>query len=283
MINGSTKKVGVMGWPVSHTLSPLMHNAAFQAAGLNYIYMPLAVKPEELEQAVSGLKALGFAGANVTIPHKIKVMEYLDQIDRTAQLTGAVNTIVSRDGRLTGYNTDGDGFIASLKAHGVEVNGSNALLIGAGGSARAVACGLALNGVRLLGIAARNRTKAQELAAGLDEIAAISGMGFEDEAYIDALRSADVIINCTPLGMRPKTEEMPPVIWEYLQQSIVIYDLIYNPPETRLLAQARQKGHQAVNGLGMLVEQGAIAFELWTDETAPREVMYQAITNTNSD
>lgn len=277
MINGSTKKVGVMGWPISHTLSPLIHNAAFAAAGLNYAYLPCAVKPEELDRAVAGLSALGFAGMNVTIPHKVNVMQYLDEIEPSARMTGAVNTIVVREGRLIGCNTDAEGFIASLKAQGVAVQGGNALLLGAGGAARAVVCGLVSHGIRALTVAARDKQKAVDFIADFQALAPINGVSFSDQDYTQALAAADLVINCTPIGMSPEIDETPPLDWQALRSEAVVCDLVYNPLETRLLAEARQRGHKTVGGLGMLIEQGAIAFEKWTGVQAPREIMIQAV------
>lgn len=276
MINGSTKKVGVMGWPISHTLSPLMHNAAFAAVGLNYVYLPLAVKPEDLGKAVKGLPALDFSGINVTIPHKVSVMQYLDEIEPGARLIGAVNTIVVREGKLIGSNTDADGFIAALKEQGAEPRGANALLLGAGGAARAVVCGLAANGANKIVVAAREPQKALALAAGFQDAPAVTGIGFDDQAYAEALQQSDIVINCTPLGMKPKIDEAPPILWQALQPGAVVCDLVYTPLETRFMAEAQKRGHPTIGGLGMLIEQGAIAFEKWTGVKAPRDVMAKA-------
>lgn len=276
MINGNTKKVGVMGWPISHTLSPIMHNAAFVAAGLNYVYLPLAVEPENLEQAVKGLSALDFSGMNVTIPHKVSVMQYLDEIEPAARLIGAVNTIVIHDGKLIGSNTDADGFIAALKEQGADPRGMNALLLGAGGAARAVVCGLAANGVTKIVVAAREAKKALEFAAGFQDVAEIAGIGFDEQAYSEALKASDIIINCTPLGMKPKIDEAPPIQWQILRPSAIICDLVYTPLETRFMAEAKKRGHPTIGGLGMLIEQGAIAFEKWTGVKAPRDIMSKA-------
>lgn len=266
-----------MGWPIGHTLSPFMHNAAFAAAGLNYVYLPLAVKPEDLGKAVKGLPALDFSGMNVTIPHKVNVMQYLDEIEPGARLIGAVNTIVIRDGKLFGSNTDADGFIAALKEQGADPQGMNALLLGAGGAARAVVCGLAANGVNKIAVVAREAKKAFEFAAGFQEVTEIAGIGFDEPAYADSLKRSDIIINCTPLGMKPKIDEAPPILWQVLQPSAIVCDLVYTPLETRFMAEAKKRGHPTIGGLGMLIEQGAIAFEKWTGVKAPRDVMAKAV------
>jgi shikimate dehydrogenase len=279
MINGHTKKVGVIGRPVGHSLSPLMHNAAFRAAGLNYIYVPLPVEPNQLREAVSGLKALGFSGANITIPHKVNVIQFLDDIDRIAAMIGAVNTIVVRDGRLIGYNTDAEGFIASLMAEHVNVAGTTAVLTGAGGAARAIVSGLIANGVKKIWITARDKGKAAQLAASFSTLADMDSCNFDDKTYRAASSAADILINCTPLGMAPRTEAMPPIEWGCLNPAAVLCDLIYNPSQTQLLNAAQQRGHKIVGGMGMLIEQGAIAFQLWTGLNAPRAVMREAISS----
>lgn len=276
MIDGSTKKVGVMGWPISHTLSPFMHNAAFAASGLNYAYLPFAVKPEDLGKAVAGLQALGFSGMNVTIPHKVNIMQYLDRIEPSARIIGAVNTIVAQEGKLIGCNTDADGFIASLKEQGVNPQGANALILGAGGAARAVVCGLISQGIRSLVVVARDKLKAIGFAADFRRLAQINPICFTDVNYADAHKAADLVINCTPLGVSPKVDAVPPVIWEALHKDAIICDLVYIPLETRFMAEAKQRGHKTIGGLGMLIEQGAIAFEKWTGVKAPREIMAKA-------
>lgn len=265
-----------MGWPISHTMSPLMHNAAFAALGLNYAYLPFAVKPEDLGKAVAGLQALGFSGMNVTIPHKVNVMQYLDEIEPSARIIGAVNTIVAQEGQLVGCNTDADGFIASLKEQGVNPQGANALIFGAGGAAHAVVYGLISQGIGSLTVAARDMQKVIGFAADFRSLAQIDPICFTDTNFVDAHKAADLVINCTPLGMSPKVDEVPPVIWRNLHKDAIICDLVYIPLETRFMAEARHRGHKTISGLGMLIEQGAIAFEKWTRVKAPKEIMTKA-------
>lgn len=274
MITGTTKTVGIIGWPVEHSLSPALHNAAFGQAGLDYVYVPLPVRPNELGSAVSGLKSLGFVGANVTIPHKVNIMPFLDEIDRSAQQVGAVNTVVIADGRAVGYNTDAEGFVQSLFTAGICVKGKNAVLIGAGGAARAVICGLHNHGVGQLVVAARVPEKAREFASGFSEIKVeVQGYGWDEAEFCDALDNCDILIQCTPVGMFPHTEEEIHFDWARLNPAAVVCDLIYNPPLTRFLLTAKARNHQILNGAGMLLEQGALAFTLWTGVKAPRQVM----------
>lgn len=276
-ITVETKKVGLLGWPLGHSLSPAMHNAAFAASGLNYIYLPLPTPPELLPQAVAGLKALGFAGVNVTIPHKLAVMDYLDEIDDKARLVGAVNTIVIRENRLIGYNTDADGYIRSLKQAGVDLAGKSAVVLGAGGAARAVAAGLASSQIAAITFAARSCDKAANIATLFAGLVAASSAAWVSQEFNAALRTADLIVNTTPLGMYPASDSQPSIDWEILPKAAVISDLVYNPRLTGFLAEGAGRGHMTVGGEGMLLEQGALAFELWTGCKAPVDVMRQAL------
>ncbi|WP_040683117.1 shikimate dehydrogenase [Thermosinus carboxydivorans] len=274
MITGKTRPIALFGWPVEHSLSPAMQNAAFRYLGLDYVYLPLAVKPDNLGAAIAGLKAMGFAGANVTIPHKVAVMAYLDALDDTARMVGAVNTIIIEDGRATGHNTDAAAFIAALAAAGVKPNGKRVVLLGAGGAARAVAAGLIHHDAAQITVVARSGDKAATLAASFaakDPI--ISAVPWATAEFSRQLAECDLLVNCTPVGMWPNSHEMPDIDWEQLNPGAVVCDLIYNPQETRLLLEAARRGHQTVCGVGMLVEQGALAFTLWTGHEAPREIM----------
>lgn len=277
-ITAKTQKVGLLGWPLSHSLSPAMQNAAFAVSGLDYVYLPLPTPPELLPQAVAGLKALGFTGANVTIPHKVAVIEYLDELDASAAMVGAVNTIVIRDGRLVGYNTDADGYIGSLTAAGVAVAGKQAVVLGAGGAARAVAAGFIRHGIASVCIGARDAAKAHVVAAVFaNSKSPVTGTGLDTPLFTDLLAEADIVINTTPLGMSPDTASQPQLAWDSLKPAAVLSDLVYNPLKTRFLATAEQRGHTVVSGEGMLLEQGALAFSLWTGCAAPRTEMRQAL------
>ena len=281
-ITGKTKLVGLIGYPVSHSVSPPMHNAAFAHLGLDWCYVPLpvATAPDaRIGEAVAGVRALGFAGCNVTVPHKQNVIPHLDELTQAAEAIGAVNTIrVESDGRLSGDNTDARGFIADLRDHHVDPAGRQVLVLGAGGSARAVVYGLAeadCAGVKILN---RTLTRATDLAQRMQGYfpgCPITAHAALAEIGADA-HAADLIINCTSLGMTPHVETTP---WDEsisFRPGQVVYDLVYNPPETRLLAKASADGAVAIGGLGMLIWQGALALERWTGEVAPVAVMRQA-------
>ena len=282
IISGKTNSVGVIGWPVSHSVSPAMHNAAFAALELDWCYVPLPVPTDpaaRIGEAVQGLRALGLRGANVTVPHKQAVMPYLDWLTPAAQAIGAVNTIrVEEDGKLSGDNTDARGFVADLRDHGVTLTGQRALVLGAGGSARAIVYGLAEAGCLSITVLNRTVDKAHELAQEIRDVfpfCRLSGHAMPDAIAILA-QEAQLIVNCTSLGMTPKIEGLP---WDEtvaFRPGQVVYDLVYNPPQTRLLVKAAADGAQAIGGLGMLIWQGAIAFERWTGQLPPVDVMRTA-------
>lgn len=276
MLSGKTKLIGILGWPVEHSFSPAIHNAAFAALNLNYAYVPLPTKPENLRQAIDGLKAMGFSGANVTIPHKVKVMEYLDIIDPTAKIIGAVNTIKIEAGKTIGYNTDAEGFIESLRKRDIKIQDSTVLILGAGGAARAVVCGLLSHGTKQVSIAARSIDKAAKFVSSF-ESDRLLGISLTDEQFTSVLFESDIIINTTPIGMSPLIDDEPSLDWSKVKQKVVVCDLIYNPLRTKFLARAAALGHVTISGDGMLAEQGALAFELWTGKTAPRNIMYETL------
>ena len=282
-ISGKTNIVGLIGWPTGHSVSPRMHNAAFAALGLDWCYVPLPVAiepPTRIGEAVLGLRALGLRGANVTVPHKQAVMPHLDELSAAALVIGAVNTIIVQpDGRLLGDNTDAPGFIADLRGHGINPEAKRVLVLGAGGSARAVVYGLATAGATTITIANRTLDRATELVASLQP--RIPNCPLHACALPDDLATvapiSDLIINCTSLGMTPNIEGLPWLPELPFRADQAVYDLVYNPRKTRLLVQAEQDGAHAVGGIGMLVWQGAIAFERWTGIKPPVDVMRQAI------
>ncbi|SMD06648.1 shikimate dehydrogenase [Sporomusa malonica] len=276
-ITAKTQKVGLLGWPLSHSLSPAMHNAAFAASGLDFVYLPLPTPPEALAHAVAGLRALGFVGVNVTIPHKVTIMEYLDEIDISAKLVGAVNTLVIKENRLIGYNTDANGYISSLRLAGVDIEGKQAVILGAGGAARAIVAGFIGNDIAAVTIGARDKTKADGMARLFTGNTPVSGVAWDKSDFARALSQADIIVNTTPLGMYPNTASQPPVPWEQLKPAAVVSDLVYNPLNTEFMAEATRRGHKTIGGAGMLVEQGALAYSLWTGQDAPREIMQQTL------
>lgn len=261
MITGKTKVTGLIGYPVEHSLSPIMHNSAFQAIGLDYCYVTFPVEPSKLGDAVNGIRALSLKGVNVTVPHKEAVIKFLDSLDDEAKEIGAVNTIVNKEGYLVGYNTDGRGFMASLNENCINLKDKSVFLIGAGGAARAVAYYLSKEAQEVL-IYDIDLKKAKSLSEALKGKVRVS----EDMALI---KDADIIINATPLGLRP--EDPSPVNPSLLKEGQVVCDLIYK--KTEFLKEAELRGCITIDGLGMLLWQGVFAFELWTGIKPPVEVM----------
>lgn len=275
MITSKTQLVGLFGHPVSHSQSPMMHNAAFAQMGLGFAYVAFDVDPADLEDAVRGIRALGLRGINVTIPHKVAIMPMLDEIDPLAKRIGAVNTVVINDGRLIGYNTDGMGYVRSLvEETGIVLDQQIVTMVGAGGAARAVAFTLAEKGVKEIRIMNRSRERAQILAEHVGTI--VPTKIVEQADGMDAIADSSLLINTTSIGMLPNVQEMP-VPSEWLHNKLTVSDLIYNPLETRLLGEARAIGATVHSGVGMFVNQGALAFELWTGQEAPTETMREIV------
>lgn len=265
---------GLFGHPVRHSRSPQMQNSAFHETNLPFQYMAFDVAPERLGDAVAGIRALNMRGVNVTIPHKVEVMQYLDQITPEAELIGAVNTIVNENGLLIGHNTDGSGYVRSLiEETQISLADTSALILGAGGAARAVASALALNGVKELYIMNRTPQKSAELAHRVSRHCPVRAIGEADLAQI--IHKVRLIVNTTSVGMHPAVNDSP-IAGEFLHAGMVVSDLIYNPRETLLLQQAKQQGAVTHGGLGMFVYQGAQAFTLWTGVEAPVQTMRKA-------
>lgn len=278
MISGKTRVLGVIGHPVEHTSSPAMHNAALAALGLDYVYTAFAVRPEELGQAIAGIRALNFRGLNVTVPHKVGVMTLLDEVSPEARAIGAVNTIDHREGRLIGHNTDAFGAMQSLRLDGgLETLPARVALLGAGGAARAILYGL-LQRPEVEHVALLNRTpeKAGALAADLDPQGRRVRPGVLDASSGEQVAASGLLINATAIGMSPHPHVSPLPDPSCLHPGMVVLDIVYNPLETLLLRQARPAGARPVDGLGMLARQGARAFALWTGMEPPVEVMRAA-------
>lgn len=281
MINGKTQIFGLMGWPVAHSFSPAMHNAAAAALDLNMAYVPLPVSPERLPDALRGLIALGIRGVNVTVPHKEAVIPHLDAVFPAAHVIGAVNTIAIADGLLTGFNTDWSGFLADLESSRLALYGRDCLVLGAGGSARAVVYALLRRGSRVT-VLSRREEQARHLAADLGAAfpaPSPPATGLLDEAAVTAAYlDAPLIVNTTPLGMSGANADHSP--WPDgapFPPGAFVYDLIYNPSRTRLMRQAEAAGCRVSNGLGMLVQQAAEAFEVMTGRRPDVDVMRRAI------
>lgn len=278
MVKGTTKLVGVLGWPVEHSLSPALHNAAFSALNLDWTYVPLPVSPADLRDALNGLRALGFRGANVTVPHKEKVLPLLDELSPEAVRIGAVNTIIARDGRLYGDNSDASGFLDALEDIPFDPAGCHALILGSGGSARAIAHGLLQRNARIT-LCGRNSSSVGALAEHLGSTASAAKVGTlcpEDIARANG--RLDLIVNTTPAGMHPCVQESPWPHGAAMPRCKLVYDLVYHPSTTRFMQSARAQGIRAENGFGMLVHQAARSFSLWTGLSAPVDIMKQVPT-----
>lgn len=274
---GHTKVLGVFGHPIAHSLSPVMHNAAIRALNIGYIYVPFHVLPENLAGAVKGIRAMEIAGVNVTIPHKEHVIECLDEISEASKQIRSVNTVINVDGHLKGDTTDGPGFLRSAEAAWGKLDGSKTLLLGAGGSAKAVAFALARIGCEIV-IANRTRERAVELAGALGKVfetGTFRVVELDGQALGDEIPGVDMVVNTTSVGMHPDVDRIP-IPPDLLRANLLVYDLVYNPARTRLVAEAEQRGASAVTGLKMLVYQGALAFEMWTGLKAPVEAMEKA-------
>ncbi len=266
-------KVGLIGWPVEHSLSPAMHNAAFEALGMDdWFYDVMAIPPDIVKHGVREPGRHGYVGINITVPHKQAAMRYIMPDDK-ARAIGAVNTIVYATN--TGTNTDVDGFIDDLSANEVKLADAKVVVLGAGGAARAAIYGLVLAGSHVT-VVNRTLTRAQEVVANLALSAGIQGVAVQtlDEA---AEAQTDLIVNCTSAGMWPHVDESPWIAGVPFPQGVTVYDMVYRPEVTRLMQQAESHGGRAIGGLGMLVRQGAAAFKLWTGRDAPIDVMFDAV------
>jgi shikimate dehydrogenase len=275
-VSGSTRTVGIIGWPVSHSLSPAIHNAAFAALGLDWIYVPMPVHPLQLSAALAGIRALGFAGANVTMPHKAAVADLVDDLSEDARRLHAVNTIVCDGERLRGENTDAPGFERFLRVDaGFDPSGRTALIFGAGGAGRACALALARGGAASITVAAREPARVADVVAALDGLGtAVDAVAFEGAANV----RADLIVNATPLGTRQESLPVPP-----FDEHTRVVDLLYHPAVTPLQVQARAGGVASFGGIGLLLHQAALSFELWTGQQPALEVMSAAALAAMSD
>ena len=277
-IKGSTNIVGLIGHPVEHSFSPPMHNAAFKALGMDYAYVAFDVEPEDLKSAIEGADALNIKGFNVTIPHKVNVMEYLDELDEVAELIGAVNTIDFKN--LKGYNTDGIGAIKAIEEV-TSIKGKNVVVVGAGGASRAISFYIAKYDAQSLTILNRNESKAQNLARDVLSSDLISDVKSDSISEINAyLKDADILIDTTPLGMDPHIDDEPIATAVNMHEDLVVFDAVYNPNETVLLKEAIEADAKPVYGIKMLLYQGAESFEIWTGRKAPVEEMEKALKQT---
>ena len=274
-IKGSTNIVGLIGHPVEHSFSPPMHNAAFDELGMDYAYVAFDVNPEDLSSAIEGAKSLNIKGFNVTIPHKIEVMQYLDELDEVAELIGAVNTIDFKN--MKGYNTDGIGAIRAIEEV-TSIKNKDVIVAGAGGASRAISFYLAKFGAASITILNRNVERAQSLADDVLASDLIGDVNADSISKIDnLLGDADILVDTTPLGMHPHIDDEPVAAAEDMHEDLVVFDAVYNPNETVLLSEAIKAGAKPVYGIKMLLYQGAESFRIWTGRDAPVSVMEKAL------
>jgi shikimate dehydrogenase len=297
VITGRTQLLGVIGDPIAHSLSPVIHNAALaamqqQQPQLDYVYLPLPVLPQDLSEAIAGFTAIGLQGFNVTLPHKQAILPYLSYVSAIAQTVGAVNTVWRTEQGWAGTNTDVPGFLAPLSEYGRDWQRSATLILGCGGSARAVAVACAQLGSAEIMVVGRNQLKLQQFKLQLTQLqpsqlqpaqqswpGAINSLQvYPWEALPELLPRVELVVNCTPLGMHPHGDQSPLTASELraLSPEAIVYDLIYTPRPTKLLVQARQRGLVGVDGLEMLVQQGAAALEIWLKQPVPVGIMRQA-------
>ena len=271
-INGSTTLLGIIGDPVAHTASPAMHNAAFQQLGLNYAYVPLHVRAGDLGRSIEAIRTLHFRGFNVTVPHKETVIPYLDDLDPLAKAIGAVNTIIRIENRLVGYNTDAPGFLSAIQHEiGMGMTGKKVAIIGAGGTAKALAVALSYAGVSSLGIVNRSIKNAEGIAASVSEKCHAVALELNSKEMAPFLRECAVVVNTTSVGM--SAGESPVHRYDWVQKDMLVCDVIYSPQKTEFLVQSEGAGALILNGVGMLAAQGMLAFELFTGKPISYDFM----------
>lgn len=283
MIDGKTKILGVIGDPIEHTFSPVMHNAGLKELGLNYSYLPFHVLNDDLNEAILGAKALNFTGLNVTIPHKIAILDSLDKIDPIAKMIGAVNTVkfCEENGEkiAIGYNTDGFGCVKAISEI-IDIEDKNVVITGAGGASRAIAFQIANSGINNLSILNRNYKKAVNLSNDLNNNLRevdVNINSYELDALKKEIDNADIFIDTTPLGMYPNNDDKPIATEDMFHEELVVNDIVYTPKETTLLKEAKKAGCKTVEGYKMLLYQGVRSFEIWLDIEAPVDTMEKAL------
>ncbi|MBQ5749313.1 MAG: shikimate dehydrogenase, partial [Oscillospiraceae bacterium] len=254
-----------------------LEEAAFAAKGLNWRYITLRVTKENLKTAFDGMKAMGFRGFNLTMPHKRAIIPYLDELSEAAQIIGAVNTVVCRDGRWLGDNTDGKGFISALELDGISPKAKNITILGAGGAARAIAVECALAGADAIRIINRSRDNGEQLVQLLNEKTAAKAEYLPWDGTVTIPEDTQILINATCVGLHPNIDEKPDIDYTTVSAQMVVCDVVFNPVEPKFLQEAKKRGAKTVSGIGMLVQQGALGFTLWTGETAPTNEMYRTL------
>lgn len=277
--NYRAELTGVFGDPVDGNPTGIMVEAGYDACGLNFRYLTIQVKKEDLSAAFSGAKAMNMKGINLTMPHKISIIPYLDELTQAARIIGAVNTVINDNGKWIGENTDGKGFVLSLKQEGIQLVGKHITILGAGGAARAISVECALAGAGKITIINRTEERGTELAqlikaqtkAQSEYLPWITGMNIPAET--------EILIQCTSIGLHPDVDQKPDINYASISDTMIACDVVFNPLVTRFLEEAPKRGSRIITGIGMLVQQGALNFELWTGKKAPVEVMYKTLEN----
>ncbi len=265
--------VGVFGDPVDENPTGVMEEAAFRAAGLDYRYLTIRVNREDLPAAIQAVRAFGMRGINLTIPHKIAVIPLLDALTEAAEIIGAVNTVINEQGKLIGENTDGKGMLVSFANHGCQVKGKHLVILGAGGAARAIAVEAALAGARKITVINRTADKARELAEMIARRTGVEAEALPLTSGMPVPGDTDILVNGTSIGLYPDVDSRPDIDYQSISPRMVVSDVVFNDPNTRFLQAAADRGAQTINGLGMLAQQGAVNFKLWTGVEAPLQLM----------
>lgn len=275
--NYRAELVGVFGDPVDGNPTGVVEEAGFEAAHLNWRYLTCKVSVQDLPDAIRGMKAVGMRGVNLTMPHKIAVLEHLDELSEAARIIGAVNTVVNRDGRLFGENTDGKGFVRSLTDAGISLQGQTVTLLGAGGAAKAIGVECALAGAAKINVINRNAQRAHELVRTIEENTQARAACFAWAGTAQLPEDTQILINATCVGLFPEVDQCPDIRYDQIQPGMPVCDVVFNPAMPLFLKKAQERGARVITGLGMLVNQGALNFELWTGVPAPRDVMMAAL------
>lgn len=275
--NYRSELVGAFGCPIDENPTGVMEEAGFRAKNLDFRYLTIKVNPGDLEAAMAGIRAMNFRGINLTIPHKVEVLKYLDELSEAAEIIGAVNMVVNREGRLWGENTDGKGFLMSLENDGVSVAGKTVLILGAGGASRAISVECALAGARKIYIANRAAARGEELVQLLRSRTEAEVEFIHWTAPVEIPEDVEIFVNGTSVGLFPDVDRKPDVNYDTVRPGMVVSDVIFNDPNSLFLREAEKRGAKTINGLGMLVNQGALNFTLWTGEEAPVDVMMDTL------
>ena len=275
--NYRSELVGAFGCPIEENPTGVMEEAAFRARGLDFRYLTIRVNPGDLEAAMQGIRAMNFRGINLTIPHKVEVLKYLDELSEAAQIIGAVNMVVNNGGKLWGENTDGKGFLTSLENAGVTVEGRTVVILGAGGASRAISVECALAGAKKIYIVNRNPERGQELTQLLKNKTAAEVEFIHWQGDVQVPQDADILVNGTSVGLFPDVDRKPEMDYDTIRPGMVVSDVIFNDPNSLFLREAEKRGAKTINGLGMLVNQGALNFTLWTGVEAPSDVMMETL------